>query len=323
MAKTITVDAINNKRYVIEGPDDITDDEIDAHIKLAMEKDAAHEAKTGFGPHFKKGLISGTSELGRGASVVAEELGLPGAAQTLKGYSEEAAKRAQEVAEPTTEEDVKAAEAQGFLSGAKAKTNKAVLEPTAEAGGRFAPAITAGIIDAPIATAVALAGETGAGIGAAKEAGASNKAAIAAGPVLGAISTYGLPGTGAAAKMVAGDVGKTVLGSAAKNATAGVATAVPASIGYQSVLSAAADKPQPTLEEMGEIAKDTSIPAAVLGGVHGATNVTVLQGVNLFHNVRLFFSVSVEYGSELYKLDVLWVRRKVFKVFLPSLTLRA
>jgi hypothetical protein len=262
MAQRITVDAPNKVRYVIEGPDDITDDEIYAHVERAMEEDAKHAEKTGALPFFKKGLISGKSELERGAGVVAEELGFPEAARTLKGYSEEAAKRAQEVAEPTAETDPS-----GLIPN---YLKRKVIEPTAEAGGRFAPVIAAGIVDAPLATAAALAGEVGAGVGAAKEAGASNEAALAAGPVLGAISTYGLPGTGAAAKMVAGDVGKTVLGSAAKNATAGVATAVPASIGYQSVLSAAADKPQPTLEEMGEIAKDTSIPAAVLGGVHGA-----------------------------------------------------
>ena len=270
MAKQYEIEGPNKKIYTVDAPDNATAEDAFAFVQQLIDQEAAHQEKTGFGPAFEKGLITGKSELERGAGVVAEELGFPKAAETLKGYSEEAAKKAQEVAEPTTEEDVKAAEEQGFLSGIKAKTNKAVAEKVGEAGGRFAVPMVAGIVDAPIATAAALAGEVGAGIGTAKEAGASNKAAIAAGPVLGAISTYGLPGTGAVAKAVAGDVGKTVLGSATKNAAAGVATAVPASIGYQSVVSAAADKPQPTLEEMGEIAKDTSIPAAVLGGVHGA-----------------------------------------------------
>ena len=270
MPRQMSIEAPNKKVYKIEVPDGATEEDAFGYVKHLMDQEAVHQERTGFGPAFEKGLITGKSELERGAGVVAEELGFPKAAETLKGYSEEAAKKAQEVAEPTTEEDVKAAEEQGFLSGVKAKTNKAVGEKVGEAVGRFAVPMAAGIVDAPIATAAALAGEVGAGIGAAKEAGASNKAAISAGPVLGAISTYGLPGTGAVAKAVAGDVGKTVLGSATKNAAAGVATAVPASIGYQSVLSAAADKPQPTLEEMGEIAKDTSIPAAVLGGAHGA-----------------------------------------------------
>jgi hypothetical protein len=270
MAKQYEIEGPNKKIYTVDAPDNATAEDAFAFVQQLIDQEAAHQEKTGFGPAFKKGLITGKSELELGAGVVAEELGFPQAAETLKGYSEEAAKKVQEVAEPTTEEDVKAAEEQGFLSGVKAKTNKAVAEKVGEAGGRFAVPMVAGIVDAPIATAAALAGEVGAGIGAAKEAGASNKAAIAAGPVLGAISTYGLPGTGAVAKAVAGDVGKTVLGSATKNAAAGVATAVPASIGYQSVVSAAADKPQPTLEEMGEIAKDTSIPAAVLGGAHGA-----------------------------------------------------
>lgn len=63
MAQRITVDAPNKVRYVIEGPDDITDDEIYAHVERAMEEDAKHTERTGVLPHAAQALTQGRANM--------------------------------------------------------------------------------------------------------------------------------------------------------------------------------------------------------------------------------------------------------------------
>ena len=269
MAQRITVEAPNKVRYVLEAPDDITDDEINAHVHKLMEEDAKHQEKTGFGPAFKTGLQSGLSQLERGAAVATEELGFPQVAETLKGYSEEAAKKAQEASEKTTEEDVKTAEEQGLLSGIKAKANKAVLEKAGEFAGRGAPVIAATATGNPLAIGAAGAGEYLAGAGHINELGGSNEAALTGAAPIAVLNTLGAP-TGVVTRALAGTAGKSFIADTAKNALSNVAVATPTAIASEDIARSAANKDLLSTEEMKDIGKDVLTVAPLFGAGHAA-----------------------------------------------------
>ena len=269
MVQRITVEAPNKVRYVLKAPDDITDDEINAHVHKLMEEDAKHLEKTGFGPSFTTGLESGLSNLQYGAGVAAESLGFPSTAQSLKSKGEETAKKAQEASEKTTEEDVKAAEEQGVISGLKAKANKNILETAGEFGGRAAPVIAATATGNPLAIATAAGGEYLAGAGDISKRGGSNEAALTAAAPIAAINTLGAP-TGLIPKYLAGKASASFLENAAKNTLANAAIATPASIASEDITRSAADKPLMNKEEMLETGKDVLTVAPLFGAGHAA-----------------------------------------------------
>ena len=271
MPRQMTIEAPNKKVYKIEVPDDATEDDAFGYVKHLMEQEAAHQEKTGFGPSFSKGILSGKSQLESGAGVVAEELGFPNVAKTLTGYSEEAAKKAQEVAEPTTEEDVKAAEEQGLLSGLKARGNKAILEKAGELAGRAAPVIAATATGNPLAIGAAGAGEYLAGAGHIKELGGSNEAALTAAAPIAALNTVGAP-MGIATKALAGTAGKSFLADTAKNALSNVAVATPTAIAAEDIARGAANKDLLNAEEMKDIGKDVLTVAPLFGAGHATLN---------------------------------------------------
>lgn len=257
MAQRITVEAPNKVRYVLEAPDDITDDEINAHVQQLMAEDAKHEAKTGFLPNVKKGFKSGVSDIERGLGVGAEALGLEETAQRLKEASEQKALEAEQAAEPADKRDT-----HGFVP-------PHLKEQFGEAVGRFGPTMASSAFG-PVGTAVAGLAETAAGAGAASKAGASDENALAVAPFLGAVSTLGVPGFGAASKAIAGEASKSIAGNVAKGAVASTVGAVPAAVAYEALVNKSAGKPLPTPEEMAQTAKEVAPVAAILGGAHGA-----------------------------------------------------
>jgi hypothetical protein len=269
MPRQMSIEAPNKKVYKIEVPDGATEEDAFGYVKHLMEQEAVHQERTGFGPAFEKGLITGKSELERGAGVVAEELGFPKVAETLKGYSEEAAKKAQEASEKTTEEDVKAAEEQGLLSGIKAKANKAVLEKAGEFAGRGVPVIAATATGNPLAIGAAGAGEYLAGAGRINELGGSNEAALTGAAPIAVLNTLGAP-TGVVTRALAGTAGKSFIADTAKNALSNVAVATPTAIASEDIARSAANKDLLSTEEMKDIGKDVLTVAPLFGAGHAA-----------------------------------------------------
>jgi len=269
MAQRITVEAPNKVRYVLEAPDDITDDEIDAHVKQLMEQDAQHEERTGFIPAVKTGLQSGLSQLERGAGVVAESTGFPETAESLKTKSEETAKKAQEASEKTTEEDVAAASKNGLIPEYLAKARKNITEPAGETIGRVLPVVAAGATGNPLVIGAAGAGEYLAGAGHINELGGSNEAALTGAAPIAAINTLGAP-AGLIPKYLAGKAGASFLENAAKNTLSNVAVATPAAIASEDIARSAADKPLMNKEEMLETGKNVLTVAPLFGAGHAA-----------------------------------------------------
>lgn len=199
----------------VKFPDDMPHDE----IINAIESDIipsyeAHLEKTGISSAavgaFKKGMAAANE----GIAQPLESMGFPGLAENRRQAAEEYRAEGEQAYEPTTEEEVAAAQNLGTIPGALKWAKKNIAEPIGEIGGRYGPpTVAAGMAGmmAPEAGAAAglakaagfistdIAPEMGENIERAKEAGSEEPSLLAnvsGGLVEATIGHYGLPLTG-------------------------------------------------------------------------------------------------------------------------------
>ena len=275
MAQRITVDAPNKVRYVIEGPDDITDDEIYAHVERAMEEDAKHAERTGVFPHAAQALNQGKANIYEGASTLAGLAGFPETEASLAEKGKKTKEAAAGMAEPTTPEDVAAAEAKGPVSGAIASLEKNVGEPLGSGVGSIAP--TAAMLATgswPIA-AVGAGAEYLRDVGHIRELGGTPEASALGGVPVAAINT----GTGVGGLLNNAITRKLALqageGLATKTAKATATNAIvggPSAIAAEDISRSVANQPLMNKEEMGETLKDVAITSVPFGAAHAVAS---------------------------------------------------
>lgn len=185
----------------------------------------AHEAKTGIVPAAKQGFQGALGSADVGIAGALKGLGFPEEAAGFEKSAKERQAKAQEAYEPTTEEDVAAAEARGTLPGFIANLRKNVSEPIGGMAGRFGPTTAAVMLGGVPGAALAGGAEYLTSAGEIQERGGSPEAAYTMAAPVAALNTLGLP---------LGPLSRTVSGLSSKV----LGRAVP-EVAEQSVLGAA------------------------------------------------------------------------------------
>jgi hypothetical protein len=190
-----------------------------------MEQEKAHEAKTGIIPAAKQGFQGALGSADVGIAGALKGLGFPEEAAGFEKSAKERQAKAQEAYEPTTEEDVAAAEARGTLPGFIANLRKNVSEPIGGMAGRFGPTTAAVMLGGVPGAALAGGAEYLTSAGEIQERGGSPEAAYTMAAPVAALNTVGLP---------LGPLSRTVSGLSSK-----VLGKVVPEVAEQSVLGAA------------------------------------------------------------------------------------
>jgi hypothetical protein len=275
MAKNLSIEAPNKKVYNIEVPDHATDDDAFRYVQHLMEQDAQHEEKTGVFPHATQALTQGRANMYEGASTIAGLAGFPETEASLAEKGKKTKEAAAGMAEPTTPEDVAAAEAKGPVSGAIASLEKNIGEPLGSGVGSIAP--TAAMLATgswPIA-AVGAGAEYLRDVGHIRELGGTPEASALGGVPVAAINT----GTGVGGLVNNAITRKLALqageGLATKTAKATATNAIvggPSAIAAEDISRSAANQPLMNKEEMGETLKDVAITSVPFGAAHAVAS---------------------------------------------------
>ena len=212
MATTHEIEAPNGMIYTFEAPDDASDADLFRYTKHLMEQEKAHQAKTGIIPAAKHGFQGALGSADVGIAGALKGLGFPEEAAGFEKSAKERQAKAQEAYEPTTEEDVAAAEARGVLPGAIANLRKNVGEPIGGMAGRFGPTTAAVMLGGVPGAALAGGAEYLTSAGEIQERGGSPEAAYTMAAPVAALNTLGLP-LGPLSRTVSGLLSK-VLGRA-------------------------------------------------------------------------------------------------------------
>ena len=275
MAKNLSIEAPNKKVYNIEVPDHATDDDAFRYVQHLMEQDAQHEEKTGVFPHATQALTQGRANIYEGASTIAGLAGFPETEASLAEKGKKTKEAAAGMAEPTTPEDVAAAEAKGPVSGAIASLEKNIGEPLGSGVGSIAP--TAAMLATgswPIA-AVGAGAEYLRDVGHIRELGGTPEASALGGVPVAAINT----GTGVGGLVNNAITRKLALqageGLATKTAKATATNAIvggPSAIAAEDISRSAANQPLMNKEEMGETLKDVAITSVPFGAAHAVAS---------------------------------------------------
>ena len=219
------IQAPNGMIYTIEAPDDASEADLFKYTQHLMEQEKAHEAKTGIIPAAKQGFQGALGSADVGIAGALKGLGFPEEAAGFEKSAKERQAKAQEAYEPTTEEDVAAAEARGTLPGFIANLRKNVSEPIGGMAGRFGPTTAAVMLGGVPGAALAGGAEYLTSAGEIQERGGSPEAAYTMAAPVAALNTVGLP---------LGPLSRTVSGLSSK-----VLGRVVPEVAEQSVLGAA------------------------------------------------------------------------------------
>ena len=225
MAMVHEIQAPNGMIYTIEAPDDASEADLFKYTQHLMEQEKAHEAKTGIIPAAKQGFQGALGSADVGIAGALKGLGFPEEAAGFEKSAKERQAKAQEAYEPTTEEDVAAAEARGTLPGFIANLRKNVSEPIGGMAGRFGPTTAAVMLGGVPGAALAGGAEYLTSAGEIQERGGSPEAAYTMAAPVAALNTVGLP---------LGPLSRTVSGLSSK-----VLGRVVPEVAEQSVLGAA------------------------------------------------------------------------------------
>ena len=192
MATIHEIQAPNGMIYTIEAPDDASEADLFRYTQHLMEQEKAHEAKTGIIPAAKHGFQGALGSADVGIAGVLKGLGFPEEAAGFEKSAKERQTKAQEAYEPTTEEDVAAAEARGTLPGFIANLRKNVGEPIGGMAGRYGLTM-AGTAISPYLKPVVMGAEYLTTAGEIQERGGSPEAAYTMAAPVAALNTVGLP----------------------------------------------------------------------------------------------------------------------------------
>lgn len=193
MATIHEIQAPNGMIYTIEAPDDASEADLFRYTQHLMDQEKAHEAKTGIVPAAKHGFQGALGSADVGIAGALKGLGFPEEAAGFEKSAKERQAKAQEAYEPTTEEDVAAAEARGTLPGFIANLRKNVGEPIGGMAGRFGPTTAAVMLGGAPGAALAGGAEYLTSAGEIQERGGSPEAAYTMAAPVAALNTLGLP----------------------------------------------------------------------------------------------------------------------------------
>ena len=198
-----SVDIPGSGSYDVESDKELTDAQAYQYALIQANQIKAHEAKTGFKPAMSSAFQKALGSADVGIAGILGGLGFPEESQDFTQAAEKRKQRAAGTYEPTTEQDVAAAEARGVLPGLLAQTRKNVSEPLGGFVGRFGPTMAATTAATATGTlplaAIAGGAEYLTGAGEIQERGGSPEAAYTAAAPLAALNVVGLP-FGSAAK---------------------------------------------------------------------------------------------------------------------------
>lgn len=220
-----TVEIPGSGTYDIESDSDITDAQAYQYAMLQAKQTAAHEAKTGMGAAAKAGFQRALGSADVGIAGALSGLGFPEQAAEFEQAGAKRKAKAQETFEPTTEEEVTAAETRGVLPGAIANLRKSVSEPLGEFAGRYGPTVAATTLGGLPGAAIAGGAEYLTTAGEIQERGGAPETAYTAAAPVAALNVVGLP---------LGPLSRTVTGLASK-----VTGRITPEVAEQSVIGAA------------------------------------------------------------------------------------
>ena len=188
-----SVDIPGSGSYDVESDKELTDAQAYQYALIQANQIKAHEAKTGFKPAMSSAFQKALGSADVGIAGILGGLGFPEESQDFTQAAEKRKQRAAGTYEPTTEQDVAAAEARGVLPGLLAQTRKNVSEPLGGFVGRFGPTMAATATGTLPLAAIAGGAEYLTGAGEIQERGGSPEAAYTAAAPLAALNVVGLP----------------------------------------------------------------------------------------------------------------------------------